>query len=460
MKRPNILLIVSDQHRYDCIGYAGRYPVQTPALDRLAADGVCFENAYTAIPTCCPARQSFYAARRPESFGAYWNYGITLPVGTLPPDDYCVMRDFANSGYTTSLLGHWEVSDTHSPQDYGYVRYANPNTDYTHDTGVSSHGPVTGWVDTCPCDKTQPAYMADRAIAELQTLAEGDAPFFLTVNFPQPHPPCHPHESFYALYREVPPWDGADDDLQDKPFMQRQMVANWGNTDKLWADWEPVVRRYYAAISEIDHHVGRIVDALDALGLAEDTVVVYTADHGDTCGDHGMFDKHYILYDCVCRVPLIIRYGHHLAPRRTADFTVHTLDLGLTLLDLAGVPCTAEVTHGHSLCPVLQGGKGTRQEAVSTFNGAQFGLYTLRSIRTDGWRYVWNTGDIDELYCEDEDPGEVHNRIADPACADILADLRARLFEVLKAEGDALSALGDGYWVGAPHLKNGRKLDT
>jgi arylsulfatase A-like enzyme len=221
-----------------------------------------------------------------------------------------------------------------------------------------------------------------------------------------------------------------------------------------------VARRYYAAISEVDCHVGRLLDELDALGLTEDTVVVYTADHGDTCGDHGMIDKHYILYDCVCRVPLIIRYGQHFAPRHTDAFTVHTLDLGLTLLGLAGLPCTAAETHGYSLLPVLQGGKGARQEAVSTFNGAQFGLYTMRSIRTDGWRYVWNTGDIDELYCETDDPGEVHNRIADPACADILAQLRARLLEVLKAEGDPLAGLGDGYWVGAPHLLNGQKLDT
>jgi arylsulfatase A-like enzyme len=122
-KKPNILMIVTDQRRYDCIGYANKYPVKTPNLDKLAREGMCFHHAYTNTPTCCPTRETLLNGRRCEAFGALWNFDITLKIPALEPTEYTWTKELKDNGYNLDYIGKWHVHPTCSPMDYGFDSY-------------------------------------------------------------------------------------------------------------------------------------------------------------------------------------------------------------------------------------------------------------------------------------------------------------------------------------------------
>ncbi|MBE7066375.1 MAG: hypothetical protein E7385_02365 [Ruminococcaceae bacterium] len=462
----NILLIVADEFRYDCQGFAGRAPVITPNIDELAEKGTFFENAYTSIPTCCPARQSFYACKRSESFGAYWNYDITMPIGGLPVDEYSFMRDFQAAGYNTIHVGRSELSPTHDSTEYGYSRHRNTSTEYAKLCASKDIAPPKGiniwegWTENGELTDTPAGHTAACVIEELRGASLQEAPFFMTVCFTSPHPPYHPHQKFYEMYDKSVKWGGFDDTLADKPYIQRQQVRNWNNESRTWDDWEPIVRKYYAQITELDYHIGKIIDTLKDQGKYENTTIIFTADHGDMCGNHKMFDKHYVLYEDVIHVPLIIKPAQGLCEHRvgrTREYTMHNLDLGPTLMELHGIRPSGRGLHGISFTGVLSGGRSARNEAVSTLNGAQFGLFTQRCIKTDRWKYIWNPTDTDELYDLTVDPWEVDNRINDPECRDSVAFLRKQLLEILCREGDPFCVIGRG-WAARKHLEENRKI--
>ncbi len=440
-KRKNVLLLVADQFRYDCQGFINEVPVLTPNLDRLAEDAFSFENAYTAIPTCCPSRQSFYAGRRCESFHAYWNYNLPMAIGGLPLSAYSFLRDFTAADYQSVHVGVPELSPEYGPEEYGYLRGRNVRQEYELLTNlqVTADRPRTydGWIEDGELCHTLTGYTASCAMEELERMRQAsERPFFLTVCFTSPHPPYNPHRQFYQLYRHAEKWGSFEECFENKPYIQRQQLYNWGYQDRTWADWEPVVRKYYAAVTEVDFHIGRILDWLKQEGLYDDTLIVFTADHGDLCGAHRMFDKHYVLYEDVTHVPLLIKTCGRRYQGRSREYTVHNLDLAPTLMELCGIATSAERLDGYSLVPVLQGGKSKRREAVSTENGAQFGLYIQRCIKTDAWKYIWNPTDVDELYCLREDPYELVNRIGDQSCRTVLRELKSRLLEILIREGD------------------------
>jgi len=207
-----------------------------------------------------------------------------------------------------------------------------------------------------------------------------------------------------------------------------------------WDDWAPAVARYFGVISQIDEAVGIVLDALEQGGLMERTVVVHTSDHGDLCGSHGMIDKHYVMYDDVVRVPLIVHWPGATSPGGVCDaFVNHALDLAATLPLAAGLEGLT-AGGGRSLLPLLAGRQGGqwRSEVVSTCNGQQFGLYVQRMIRTGRWKYVWNCTDVDELYDLQSDPWELTNLAASDAHRPVLSELRQRLLAHLKAVGDGV----------------------
>ena len=196
-----------------------------------------------------------------------------------------------------------------------------------------------------------------------------------------------------------------------------------------------------------------VMKGLHDLGLDDETLVIFTADHGDACGGHGMIDKHYEMYEDVTHVPLLLRWPGVIEPgRRCDDFVIHALDLAATLPSLAGVGFASE---GRSLAPLMRGQTPPdwRRYAFSTHNGAQFGAYTMRMIRDKRYKYVWNPTDTDELYDLQSDPWEVDNRIASADCAEVLARLRQALAAELQAHGDKLV----NNWT-LRQLAEGRKL--
>ncbi len=450
-RKPNILLIMADQHRYDCIGCNGNSLIKTPNFDRLAAEGVRFSNAFTSIPVCCPARQSALNGRRNESFGALWNYNSPLKTGALAPGEYSWAGDLRKAGYSNGYLGVWDVNPEYSPLQYGYDEYVSLKEysafrEKAYGKPQFNNG-YLGENDSIPVEDSNTHWLAHKAIELIGRYSRaGDSPWHLNLNFSVPHLPCRPAGRFAEMYKpsEMPEWGSFRDEFKDKPYIQLQQIYTWEIEKFTWEDWAPIVARYYGIISQMDDAVGLVLDELERLGIAEETIVVYTSDHGDMCGAHRMIDKHYIMYDDVVRVPYIVRWpGVSDAGRECGSFIYSTLDMAPTMLDLAGIE-NKDFFHGMSYLPLLNGIKAVssehawRTEVVSSYNGQQFGLYTQRMIRGQKWKYIWNTTDVDELYDLEQDPFELVNRINDTSLADILADLRIRLRDILIKDGDGL----------------------
>lgn len=445
MNRPNILLIRADQHRADALGHVGAYPFRTPHLDRLADEGMRFTHAFTPIPLCCPTRQAFITGRRPETFGALWNWDLAFPTATLDPDGWSLPRALSDAGYQTAHVGRWHVHPTADPVRMGYARDVS-EADYAafraaDHPGFPFCGDWRGAVDHVPPEAARPRWFADRTIEEIETARATGRPWFVALEFHEPHLPCTPHAEFAERWAAdaVPPWGGFGDTFEGKPYIQRQQLHTWKVNDWTWADWAPTVAWMYALVEEMDAAVGRVLEHVDGLG-DRDTVVVYTSDHGDMCGSHGMVDKHFVMYEDVVRVPLLVRRRGVVEPGAHCDaFVDGSLDLTATICDWAGV-APPEPCHGRSLGPWLRGGVPAewRDCAVATYNGQQFGLYTQRMLRTRRWKYIYNSTDVDELYDLQRDPYELTNRATDPTCTDVLADLRHRLVDELTAWGDPL----------------------
>ncbi len=447
--RPNILFICSDQQRRDCLGYVRDYPVKTPNIDALYEDGVDFSRSYTPNPICVPARRSMVCGKRPEHVGTLWNYDQGIPSIPFSPDNYSWSRDLRAAGYKCGYIGAWHVSDLPAT-DFGYDDFIPADKLRVPDKTRYENG----WFgDGCelPLEQSETHRAAYAAIDLIKKYS--GSPFQIRVNFSAPHLPCRPSEPFSSMYTDVPLWRSFYDDLSSKPFMQRQMVLNWNNGETEVEKYLHNIRMYYGFVSQTDDAIGVMINYLKEAGLYDDTVIIYTADHGDMCGDRRMLDKHYIMYDSVVRVPLIIKYPG-AAHRTVSDITVNALDLVPTLLDVCGLP-RPDGLEGISLMPYLTGGEPEkkRKYALVTYNGQQFGLYTQRMITDGHIKYVWNCSDTDELYFTDDDPDELCNRANEDGQSELLLKLRRDMVKELK---DA-----DDYTMRSPWLYdtlyNGRK---
>jgi len=450
MSSPNILLILVDQHRYDCVGANGHPLVQTPHLDRMAHEGVNFSHAFTPIAVCCPARASLITGLWPVQHGvlftemaeAYRPMRTGLPV--FP-------RGLRDAGYYVACAGKWHAGTEGGPLEHGFDEYI-PESGYARWREAQGLPPLprrNGFFgETDPAisaGQSRLAWTAGQTLTLLQKARDRGQPFFIMWSPSEPHLPNVVPEPYASLYppAQVPPWLSFSDPLAGKPYIQRQQRVNWGVEGWTWEHWAPTVARYLGEITLLDAQVGRLLAELDALGLADDTMVIYTSDHGDLCGGHGMVDKHYVMYDDVMRVPFIVRW-----PRLSADgaadaggtcdaFVTTGPDLARTFCGLAGVSAPAAMA-GQDLVPLLRGAPGDREYAFGCYFGNQFGMYSQRMVRDRGWKYIWNPTAEDELYDLRADPGELHNLIASPAAAGELARLRTQLAAWLRQVPDPL----------------------
>lgn len=452
MDRPNIVLIHADQHRYDCLGAHG-YPIlRTPNLDRLVRQGVDFRHAFAPIPLCVPSRCSLLTGCWPTTHGCLVNIGVE-GFQTMREDLPTWSALLQHAGYWLGYVGEWHVHPARTPLDYGFHEFV-PLPAY--DAWRGSRGlpprPACDWFGG-PDQHIRPeesrlAWSADEAVRMVRQAAGGSQPFLVRWDPVEPHLPNVVPEPFASMYppEAVPPWPGFHDDLAGKPYIQAQQRRTWGLEGWTWDQWAPVVARYLGEVSLLDRQVGRLLDAVDELGLADETLVIYASDHGDLCGSHGMIDKHFIMYDDVVRVPLILRWPGRLAAGMVReDFISSALDLAATICRAAGLEPPATFA-GRSL---LEGpgaeGSSPRQDIFATYHGSQFGLYTQRMLRDRRWKYVWNATAEDELYDLDCDPGEVRNlaagaanaaHVAHAAHAKELGRLRRRLVEWMEATHD------------------------
>jgi arylsulfatase A-like enzyme len=456
--RPNMLVVVSDQERADVLGCYGG-PCLTPSIDSLAADGIRFETCLAPTAICSPTRASFLTGLYPHGHGILNNVHepdalrVELAPGTVTYPD--LLRA---AGYRLGYVGKWHAG-VGGPQAVGFHDVviakdivAGANDEAIVETEPELSEPIYGryphgrlliaGIDPRPVEATESRRDSDAAISLLRQYREIDQPFCIRLDFEGPHHPYMPPEQYAGLYEpaSIPPWPNFSDDATTKPAAQGRLIEQRGVVGWTWGDWQPVVARYFGFVSYIDAEIGRVLDALDDLGLRETTVVIHTADHGDMTGAHGgQFNKGPLMYDEICRVPLIV-HDPRSATRGVCRSLVGSPALMPTILELAGVPVPPGL-HASSLVPWIVDPAAAPEDdaAYAEYHGDEWGLYSMRMIRTRTAKYVYSPHGSDELYDLEADPHELLNRIEEPGYSGLRGELRGRLLRWMIDTDDPLA---------------------
>ena len=446
MPPPNVLFILVDQHRFDCLGANGHPFLRTPHLDRLAREGMSFTRAFCPIALCVPSRVSLLTGQWPVEHGAIANEG-TEAGRTFREGLTVFPQVLAAQGYWLGHVGKWQPHPRRGPTEFGYHEHANIHgyRAWRQAAGLPPVPRQNKWFgETDPHitpEQSALAWGCDHLLRLLEARAGQAQPFYLEWNTEEPHLPNVVPEPYASMYppASIPPWPSFGDRFHGKPYIQAQQLRTWGLDHWGWREWAPIVSRYLGELSLLDAQVGRLLAALDRLGLANNTLVVYTTDHGDMCGGHGMIDKHFIMYEDVMHVPLLARWPGRIAAGRRCDaFVCHATDLAATFCAVAGSAPPATM-RGISLLPLFDGAASNgREDIFASYHGNQFGLYSQRMLREARWKYIWNATAEDELYDLETDPAELQNLALSPRGAAELPRLRRRLVAWLEATHDPL----------------------
>jgi arylsulfatase A-like enzyme len=436
--RPNILWIGVDQMRHDTPSCAGNPVCRTPAIDRLAREGIRFTRAYTPCCLCSPARASMLTGRFAFHHGMGTNCDLYHALASELPDPKMLLHyRLMERGYRCGFVGKWHVGARIGPAEYGFEGMSIPGYGdvktypgyeaYLRKAGLS-YGPVKNPIYGNPGGKTllagrwngpeasTPAcYLAEYAIQMLDGFAASGRPFLLVCQFWGPHSPHLPSPEFAGRSNRalIQPWVNFLDDYRDKPAALRRFRRDfYRSLPADWSGWREIVGLYYDYTAMIDRQIGRLLDRLHELRIDRETIVVFESDHGDMLGSHGgLFDKGF-MYEENYRVPMIVRWPGHVAADRTSDELVYNMDILPTILDIVGHP--DETLDGISLRPILEGRDlPRRREAIYLeFHGIR-SLSSQRAVVTGGGdKYIFNAQDDDEFYDLRRDPGELTNRIA------------------------------------------------
>ena len=446
--RTNVLFIIADDLNTD-LGCYGHPQVKSPNIDRLAQRGVRFEHAYCQYPVCGPSRSSFLLGLRPNVTRILANIGRNAAgvYGTSPntretqPDAVTLPQLFRQNGSWTGRIGkifHYgvpgQIGTPGLDDPFSWDVVVNPlGRDKKEEASVFSlrmdvpiaerFGGTVSWkqMDGSELEQTD-GIGATEAIKLLET--HRDRPFFLAVGFFRPHTPYVATKKYYDLYPrdQIPLPALPAHHIEDGPVAA---FASLSPEEKKMTDTQrrEAIQGYHAAVSMVDAQVGRLLDALDRLGLADNTVVVFTSDHGYHLGEHGLWQKN-TLWENAARVPLIIAVPGSRYKGETARGLVEMLDLYPTLADLVGLTAPANL-QGLSLRPILQDPKATVKSAA--FSQVLRGGYSGYAVRTERFRYTeWDGGRSGvQLFDLEADPGELKNLATDPAQAANVAELKA-----------------------------------
>ena len=461
-EKPNVLFLISD----DLNNYLGCYGdprAKTPNIDKLAARGVRFDRAYCTFPLCGPSRNSMLTGLYPNSTGILSNAQIFRQT---IPSHISLSQAFRLGGYFAARIGklyHYNVPNsigTNGHDDPGsWELELNPaGVDRTEEEPMittltpGQFGGTLSWYASPKSDEHHTdAMLAADAEWVLERCAKPNArPFFLAVGFYRPHTPyVAPEKPYFGWYdrAQMPLHPTIDKNPPEVP--EAALGSYKKEQDKLTDELRrEAVQAYYASISFLDAQVGRVVDALDRLGLADNTIIIFTSDHGYHMGEHGLWQKQ-SLFEGSARVPLLIVAPGVSGKGGIAKTPVSHLDLYPTLVELAGVKAP-ENLQGQSLVPqlknpeekgrgwaltqVVRGGNFNRQGAAAALmdKGKRFFGY---SLRTERWRYTeWDEGAAgSELYDHDADPKELLNLAAKPEHAETVKELSAALREAAKS---------------------------
>jgi len=465
--RPNVLLVLTDQERHDLIDPEG-VPVETAAIDGLAAEGVRFSHAFTPISICSSARASLLTGLYPHSHGLLNNVHEADAMATDLPEDVPTFGEaLRDAGYETAYVGKWHVGRTKTPEDFGfdYVGGSDDHHDAHLASGLDSYqrdhdidpeeieprDPVyaefpdsrdlLGATLPIPPEATRSAFNAELTIERLEQLADADEPFCHRVDFQGPHHPYLVPEPYASMYdpEELAPWPSDAETFDGKPQVQENYRQYRGVDDLDREEWDRLRALYMGFMHHIDDQIGRVLSKLEELGVAENTLVVHASDHGDFTGGHRQWNKGPFMYDDTYRIPLVVRGPGITGEGRVYDDPVSLMDLMPTFLEAADASMPDDID-AQSLWPALQDADREERGAVfGEYHGDEMGYYSQRMVRTKRYKYVFNAPDIDELYDLGSDPHELQNLIDHPDYRDVRSRLRDRLAEWMHETEDPIA---------------------
>ncbi len=467
----NVIVIVGDDHAANAVGCYGNEIIRTPNIDRLASSGIRFENAYSNAPVCSASRQSILTGKYPHATG------VTLLTTPFPDEGNITIAEYLRDrGYETGVVGKTHFNNrTHPLPDHGFGSsmshsgYRDWLLQQDMEPIPDSISVLPKWrpfrdsariwlnADVLPSAVRQEygsaAFDAMKAIEFLEN--NRDTNFFLWVGFHEPHSPFNFPLEYAGRYdpADMPLPEGSPEDDRFVPEIFRGLSE---------ADKRGIIASYYTSVEYLDHYVGEILDAVDELGLDENTLVVYMGDQGYLLGDHKRFEKH-TMWDPAIKAPLIFRVGNKKTKKQKNDALVQFIDVVPTILDILDQPPMPDV-QGKSMRYLLE----TRNARGNDYVFAEF-LEDNKAMVTDGkYKYVYTTGKYDlgqgyatgegpsgvlhKLYDLQNDPGETVNLAEVPGYETIMESLQAEMIAIFM---DTHPAAGE--WVDT--LSTGQKLD-
>ncbi len=486
--RPNILLITSDQHHANAVGH-NNPEVKTPNLDRLARDGMIFDRAYCPNPTCTPTRASIITGTYPSQHGAY-----SLGTKLLE-DRHTVGEDFVRAGYRTALIGKAHFQPTRSTERYPslesravfhdldfwrdfhgpfygfeWIEIARNHTD---EASVGQHYVL--WMEEKGCDNWRDyfrpptghapnlfrhwpipeayhydTWIAERTNAQLERFAASDENFFLWASFFDPHPKYlapEPWDTMYDPETLTVPQVTPEEHTANPPHFQMTQqpdpdFSTWqepeGNAmhgfHSHLRDREELAKNiaiYYGMISLLDKYIGTILDKLDEVGLAENTLVIFTTDHGHFYGHHGLIAKGAFHYEDLIRIPMVARWPGRIPTGRRTEALQTLVDFAPTALSACGIEVPRSMT-GVNQIPTWCGDTERSRDHVLVENRHQPTTLHLKTYVGERYKItVYYGREYGELFDLQEDPGEIRNLWSDPTYADLKAQL---VMEMVQAE--------------------------
>lgn len=443
-KKPNILIVMTDQHRYECLGCHNHPIVKTPNIDKLAQGGIDFQRAYSQSAICMPSRVSLFTGQYLHTHGIEGNnkHADVSGLTTLPK----MLKD--TYGYQTAAIGKTHAGNS---KDMGFEYFKicagendgekNDYVEYLNKLGYEDTWYLNGWNDKkvireyyehtseIPYKHSVEAWTGDETLKYLDTV-DKEKPFMLWATFERPHSPTSVPEDNPFPYDpeqiELPPYD---EGWYSKPDTRRPGCENMWNVFHTGEDrLRQAIASYYSLISMIDEQVGRIVNKLEEIGELDNTIIVFTADHGDFCGEYGQFGKNLSTFDVLYRVPMIFYWKGKTCKEQIYELT-EMVDVMPTLLDICDIDIPKSV-QGQSLGNAVRGNTLQCGLPWDPKEAVFFETPFIKTVRTKThklsvcWKETTSWG---QLYDLDADPGELKNLYNNPEYAYIQRELETRL---------------------------------
>ena len=473
--RPNILLIIPDHQAFYGHDRPGEFEYKHPHFERFCSQGVRFDRAYSVCPLCTPARASMMTGLYPSAHGLIRNTDYE-PVHDFREGQRLYSHYLAEAGYRNAYIGKWHCGKDKVPTDFGIEGWSLPDygkvymsdayMKYAEDRGLGDaraqidfdleHPEWNGTTVTLhhpspwrfmngsgtlvgPPEAHEEQFVAHLAVEKLRELARDGRPWSLVASFWGPHHAFYPTEPYASMVdpASIPEYPSFRDDMSGRPtrhILHREYHHRSSYAWPEWSTWQQILAKAYGQGYQTDAAIGQVLTALDELGLADNTLVIWCADHGDAVASHGgLWDKAATYPEEVGRVPMAIRWPRGFSGGVRTDKLVSNMDVTATMLEAAGIEVPPAM-HSRNLLPLCKDPEETQwpSDVIAVHHGHAGDNVVQRILVTDRYKYVAALYDGDELYDLKSDPYEMNNLIDSTAHRDVKDAMRHRIIEHLE----------------------------